>query len=184
MIRFLLAFLLIAMPARADEALVAALKSGGHALMIRHALAPGTGDPAGFDVNDCSTQRNLDIRGREQARRIGDWLRARRIEPELVYTSPWCRCHETAELMALGPVEAHPGLASFYGERGTEPAVMSAFAELMSRLADTAKPVVLVTHQVNITAATGEFASSSEGVVARIGSDGALNPLGTLDFGQ
>lgn len=183
MLRLLLALILFAVPARADEAsLVAALNSGGHVLMIRHALAPGTGDPVNFDVEDCSTQRNLDEHGRAQARRIGDWLRARGVTPGIVYSSPWCRCRETAELMALAPVETHPGLASFFRRREREAQTMAALSALLDGLRDSEAPVVLVTHQVNITAATGIFPSSGEGVVARIGAGGTLEPLGRLDF--
>ena len=67
------------------------LTEGGHVLMIRHALAPGTGDPPEFRLGDCATQRNLDERGRTQARAIGDWLRARGVTAAEVYSSQWCR---------------------------------------------------------------------------------------------
>jgi broad specificity phosphatase PhoE len=81
-----------------DELLVQRLLAGGEVLLIRHAAAPGTGDPAGFRLGDCATQRNLSDTGREQARAIGDWLRDRGIERARVYSSQWCRCLETAEL--------------------------------------------------------------------------------------
>ena len=84
--------------------------AGGHILMIRHALAPGTGDPANFQIGDCSTQRNLDDRGRDQARAIGDWLRSKGITSARIYSSQWCRCLETAKLLKLGPVAELPAL--------------------------------------------------------------------------
>ena len=90
------------------------LKAGGHILMVRHALAPGTGDPPNFKIGDCSTQRNLDEAGRDQARNIGDWLRTNGVSSARVYSSQWCRCIETAKLMELGPVEELPALNSFY----------------------------------------------------------------------
>ena len=88
-----------------DQAeMIARMKAGGHILMIRHALAPGTGDPANFRIGDCSTQRNLDDRGRKQARAIGDWLRSKSITSARVYSSQWCRCLETAERLEMGSV--------------------------------------------------------------------------------
>ena len=94
--------------------LIKQIKSGGHVLMIRHAYAPGTGDPAHFKIGDCSTQRNLDDRGRSQARTIGDWLRSKGIKVANVYSSQWCRCLETAALLNFGSVTELPALNSFY----------------------------------------------------------------------
>lgn len=82
-----------------NDDLIEQIKSGGHILMIRHAYAPGTGDPANFKIGDCATQRNLDDRGRSQARAIGDWLRSKGIKDAKVYSSQWCRCQETAALL-------------------------------------------------------------------------------------
>ena len=81
--------------------MIESMKAGGHVLMIRHALAPGTGDPTNFRIGDCSTQRNLDDRGREQARTIGNWLRSKGLTSARVYSSQWCRCLETAQLNCL-----------------------------------------------------------------------------------
>ena len=78
------------------------LKAGGHILMIRHALAPGNGDPPYFKIGDCATQRNLDDTGRNQARSIGVWLRKNGVTSARVYSSQWCRCLETARLLNLG----------------------------------------------------------------------------------
>lgn len=76
------------------------LTRGEHVLLLRHALAPGTGDPPGFRIDNCSTQRNLDERGRAQARAIGAWLRSRGVTAMAVYSSQWCRCPETARLLS------------------------------------------------------------------------------------
>lgn len=78
------------------------LKLPNHALLMRHALAPGTGDPAGYNLADCSTQRNLDAQGRQQATRTGQWLQRQGIQQALVLSSPWCRCKDTANLLGYG----------------------------------------------------------------------------------
>lgn len=95
----LLALALAFAPAHADDALWDALRQGGHVLYIRHSLTtPGVGDPSGFKLADCATQRNLSDEGRAQARRMGEALRAREVPIGEVLSSPWCRCVETAEL--------------------------------------------------------------------------------------
>ena len=141
-----------------------ALDRPGTFALMRHALAPGTGDPAAFDVTDCSTQRNLDDRGREQARRIGAAFRARGQSFDVVLTSQWCRCRETAALLDLGPVLEADALNSFFqqwDQRGPRTAQATA---LLSARSD--RPFV-VTHQVNIRALTGETTRSGEVLVVR-----------------
>ncbi len=168
--------------ARASEesaGLWARLSDGSHFALMRHALAPGTGDPADFALGDCSTQRNLDGAGRAQAERTGAAFRANGIERAEVRTSQWCRCRETAELLALGPVEALPSLNSFFRERARrEPQTEATLAFLRQRTADA--PLVLVTHQVNITALTDIFPRSGEIIVARLAGDGRLEVAGRL----
>ena len=97
-----------------EAALWKALASKGHVALLRHAIAPGTGDPPDFAVGDCSTQRNLSQEGRAQAERIGDRFRDNGIEAARVVSSQWCRCLDTAELLGLGAVEELPPLNSFY----------------------------------------------------------------------
>ena len=97
--------------ARASDTVRDLLRRGGVVLAMRHALAPGTFDPEGFRLDDCSTQRNLNDEGREQARRIGGWLRAQGLQPARVRSSPWCRCIETA-MLAFGRSERWMALAS------------------------------------------------------------------------
>lgn len=141
-----------------------ALDRPGTFALMRHALAPGTGDPAAFDVTDCSTQRTLDDRGREQARMIGAAFRARELAFDVVLTSQWCRCRETAELLDLGPVLETDALNSFFqqwDQRGPRTAQATA---LLSARSD--RPFV-VTHQVNIRALTGETTRSGEVLVVR-----------------
>lgn len=149
-----------------DRAALARLADPGHALMIRHALAPGTGDPPGFRVEDCGTQRNLDASGRAQARAIGAWLRQRGMTEARVYSSQWCRCLETARLLDLGPVIELPALNSFFqrpADREPNLRALRAFLAEQSAVAD--RPLILVTHQVTISAITGSWAASGEGVL-------------------
>ncbi|MEN9293955.1 MAG: hypothetical protein RIT31_720, partial [Actinomycetota bacterium] len=79
----------------------------GYVLLMRHALAPGVGDPENFKLGDCSTQRNLSAEGREDAREIGEWLKRRDIPILRVESSRWCRARETAELLGIGKVRAN-----------------------------------------------------------------------------
>ena len=107
-----------------------ALNRLGIVVALRHALAPGICDPSGFLLGDCTTQRNLDSRGRAKARAIGDTLRHAGLGRAPVYSSRWCRCLEAAELLALGPVIPLPALDPFFGEpalRGTRDAALRAF---------------------------------------------------------
>ncbi|MCK7496943.1 MAG: hypothetical protein MZW92_43185 [Comamonadaceae bacterium] len=104
---------------------LAALRRGGHALLIRHAQTePGVGDPPGMRLDDCSTQRNLVGRGPRAGARIGDALRVRAIPVAEVRSSQWCRCLDTARLAFAGhaPVRAWPALNSFFDDRSAEPA--------------------------------------------------------------
>lgn len=158
-------------PAAADEAGWEALAQPGAVAVMRHALAPGTGDPAGFELGDCATQRNLDARGRTQAREIGEAFHARGVEADRVLTSEWCRSRETAELLGLGKVEALPALNSFFAGRGDEAAQTEATEEFLRDLEPEVR-AVLVTHQVNVTALTGVFPRSGEIVVGRMGDEG------------
>ena len=140
-----------------------ALKAGGHVALIRHADAPGTGDPSNFELDDCSTQRNLSGGGQAQAGRLGAAFRAHGVSVDEVLTSGWCRCIETATI-AFGTGEVWPPLHSFFRDAGTEAAQT---AEVRARVAawDGPGTLVLVTHQVNITALTDIFPAAGEIVV-------------------
>ena len=150
-------------------------------LLLRHALAPGTGDPPGFVLGDCSTQRNLSDAGREQARALGERLRQAGIAQARVYSSRWCRCLETAELLDLGPVQPLPALDSFFQDRSQGAARTQAARDFLDDL-PVGPPVILVTHQVNITGLTGQFTPPGSGVLARVPvpGDGDLELLGIL----
>src|SRR5215211_8168452 len=101
--------------ANADEAAAwAALRLGGHVALMRHADAPGAGDPPGFKLNDCTTQRNLSDRGRADAKAVGDRLRAEGVRVAKLLSSPWCRCLETAQILNLGAVEIEPAFSNTF----------------------------------------------------------------------
>lgn len=138
----------------------------GHVLMMRHALTEaGIGDPPHFRVDDCSTQRNLSAAGREQARATGAALRAQGVRIDEVRSSAWCRCRDTAQL-AFGAHSVWPALNSFFQDDAGAPAQTRAVLDL-ARQAGNSANLMLVTHQVNITAACGEFASAGEIVACR-----------------
>ena len=161
-------------PASASDATTAAaldaVAAGRAVIVMRHALAPGTGDPADFRRGDCATQRNLSDEGREQARAIGARLRGELgTDAADVYSSAWCRCLETGRLLGLGDVTPLPALDSFFRERdarGTRTdAVRRWIGERLDAAGEGVRPAVLVTHQVNVTALTGTYPSSGEMVV-------------------
>lgn len=171
------AILLAAAPAAAsEEEGWEALRQPGAVAMMRHAIAPGTGDPAHFALGDCATQRNLDERGRAQARAVGEAFRSRGVAPDRILTSQWCRARETAELLGLGAVEELPTLNSFFRDRSTRDAQTEATRAYLASL-EPDETVVLVTHQVNITALTGRIPSSGEIIVFRLGADDAVEVL-------
>ena len=166
----------LATGAGGDE-LARMVHSGQHVLLVRHAYAPGTGDPDDFRLGDCSTQRNLSDEGRTQARAMGAWLRDQGIDSARLYSSEWCRCVETAERMDLGPVTPLPALNSFYQRPEDRAPNLAALKDFLAAQPAQEKPLVLVTHQVTISALTGDFVASGEGVLARIGEAGGLRPV-------
>ena len=165
--------------AAADEPAWEALKQPGAIAIMRHAIAPGTGDPADFRLGDCSTQRNLDQRGRAQAKAIGRAIRDQGIVFDRVLSSQWCRCRETADLLELGTVEEFPALNSFFADRSTRDAQTRETRTFLASLSDEAR-VMLVTHQVNITALTGRSVASGEIFVIDVMPDGQVHVLGEI----
>jgi len=163
--------------------LIKHLTSGGHILMIRHAYAPGSGDPDNFKVGDCTTQRNLDDRGRAQARSIGDWLRSKGIKAAKVFSSHWCRCLETARLLDLGTVAELPALNSFYEFPQDREPNIKALRSFIANLPTNGELIIMVTHFVTILEITGKGVSSGEGVVLKLIGKGTYDVLGRLSFG-
>lgn len=156
-----------------------ALRAGGHVALMRHATAPGTGDPPGFRIDDCSTQRTLSPEGRLEAKRIGAAFRSRGVPVDGVWSSQWCRCLETAELLDLGAPIPLPALNSFFAEPSEE-AERTAAVHAFLAARPKAGAAVLVTHQVNITALTGIVPRPGETVVAKPLAGGGLAVVGRI----
>lgn len=164
----------------ADETVLwRTLSLKGYVALLRHAIAPGTGDPSGFALGDCRTQRNLSEEGREQAARIGALFRENGMEKSQVFSSQWCRCLETARLLGLGPVTELPMLNSFF-QRPERRNRQTQELEKWLASQDLDGPLVLVTHQVNITALTGVYPASGDLVVIRPLENGKISAVGTI----
>ena len=169
------ALALLAGPALAAGPLpLGELAKPGRVLMLRHALAPGTGDPAGFRLGDCATQRNLDGAGRAQAVKLGEQLARAGISRARVYSSQWCRCLDTARLLNLGAVTELPALNSFFDRPQEREPNISALRAFLAKLPADGPPVVLVTHQVTVSALTGVYPASGGGVLLQL--DGSPTP--------
>ncbi len=160
------------LPARAEvtpESLWATLRRGRSVILVRHAATTeGLGDPAGYKLDDCTTQRNLSEAGRDHARRIAARFRAERVPVTRVYTSPWCRCRETAEL-AFGKAEDWAPLGSTFDAPHLEADTTATVKKRILGYSIT-KPggnVVMVTHNVNIAALTKLSVGMAEMVVVR-----------------
>jgi len=152
------------------------MKQSGIVALMRHALAPGTGDPARFDLGDCSTQRNLDARERAQALRTGATLCPASVTFDAVWTSQWCRSRDTAALIDMGPVQEKPPLNSFFAGRGHRTAQTDATLDLITKMPADSR-LLIVTHQVNFTALTGLGVASDEIIVTRR-TPGGHEPVG------
>ncbi len=142
------------------------LAAGGYILLMRHsATEPGTGDPAGFDLARCETQRNLSESGRQHAVKLGQAFKAAAITIAEVRHSQWCRCRDTAEL-AFGQSVAMPALNSTFAGQGDPVAQMSRLREQAAAL-PAGQNYLWVTHQVIASAATGRWTSPGEILVTR-----------------
>lgn len=143
------------------------LRAGAAVLLLRHAQTdPGVGDPPGWRLGDCASQRNLSAAGRAQAAATGALLRQQRLRPSAVRSSPWCRCIDTAQL-AFGRAEPWAALASFFDDRSSEPAQTSTLLEALARLPANGFEV-WVTHMVNIVALSNEAVAMGEGLVVSL----------------
>lgn len=172
----------VSAPASAEEVLWTKLMNADeetYVVLLRHAIAPGTGDPANFQLDDCSTQRNLSDEGRQQAREIGKAFRDRNIPVTKVLSSQWCRCLETSELMDIAPVEHFPPLNSFFRDRSTAEPQTTQVKEYIAANETSSGVIIMVTHQVNITALSDFFPQSGSAVVMQ-SNDGQLEILGQL----
>ncbi len=150
--------------ARHSAVFAGLLRQGGCAVLIRHAQTEaGTGDPPGFRLDQCSTQRQLSLAGRETARRMGRWFEARKLEPAEARSSQWCRCRDTADL-AFGRHTPWPALNSTFTDSSLQPAQTRALRERLAQIA-TGQFEVWVTHQVNMTHLAHEYPSTGEAFV-------------------
>lgn len=151
----------------------------GYVLLMRHALAPGMGDPANFKVSDCSTQRNLNNEGRNDAREIGKWLQRREVQIFRVESSRWCRAKETAQLLKIGKVMLNKNFDSLFQD--ADPLNDPQTANIKERIfkhRNTKGLLVLVGHSVNIQALTGVSLESGEGVLVRANAQREIKIFG------
>lgn len=162
-----------------DAAIWSALKGGGHIILLRHAqTVDGIGDPPGFDIRQCSTQRNLNDAGRAQAREWQQAFAKHNIPLGGVFSSAWCRTKETATL-AFGRVDIWPALNSHFDFPNSAALQASQVKGGLAIRMQPGKNLVLVSHQVNINAITGVSPASGEAVVVRLRGD-QLTVIGTL----
>ena len=177
---FIIIFISLTTPIKADlyKNLINQLEDGGKLIFIRHAYAPGNGDPAGFNLNDCSTQRNLSDDGRKQAQRIGEFFNKNKIEIDKVLSSEWCRCKETAKI-AFKNYSTNSFLNSFYSSKFSKnkDKQVKAFNYYIKNL-EIEKNLIFVTHYVFISEVLNYGPSSGEIVV----SDKNLNILGSIEI--
>ena len=160
--------------AASEKALSETLASPHHLLMMRHADAPGYSDPTGFDLNNCASQRNLGANGKKQAAELGAWLKTQGITQAKLLSSPWCRCMETAKLLNVGDVLSENALGSFFENRadGKEQTLLLEKKIKQEISSPNRRPLILVTHQVNIQAYTGESVSSGQMILVKVSANG------------
>ena len=161
----------------ANDKVIESLKEGDKLIFIRHALAPGNGDPENFELQDCSTQRNLNEIGIQQSKKIGLIFKKNEIKIDNIYSSEWCRCKDTAKY-AFDDFETFDALNSFYDIRfaANEDKQIKDFYEFIDSI-DSKNNIVFVTHYVVIGAILNIGTSSGEIVV----TDKNLNIIGSID---
>ena len=173
-------FISLTTPIKADlnKNLLNQLEDGGKLIFIRHAYAPGGGDPDDFNLNDCSTQRNLNEEGRDQAKYIGEFFKKNKIKIDKVLSSEWCRCKETAEI-AFKDFSTNSFLNSFYSSKfakNKEKQIKMLNNYVKKFTSD--KNLILVTHYVLISEVLDYAPSSGEIVV----SDKNFNMIGNIEI--
>ena len=177
---YLIIFICIISPVKADlnQNIISELKKGGKIIFIRHAYAPGGGDPNNFDLNDCDTQRNLNDDGRLQSKKIGDFFKNNKISIEKVYSSEWCRCKETASI-AFKSFETKKFLNSFFSERFAKNRVnqVENFNKFMNNWNGKGN-LIFMTHYVVISEILNYAPASGEIIV----SDKQLKVIDTLEI--
>jgi len=176
----LIIFITINSPIKADlnQKLINELKQGGKLIFIRHAYAPGGGDPINFDINVCNTQRNLNNSGRNQADKIGSLFKDNNISTDKVYSSEWCRCKETA-LIAFNQFETKKFLNSFFSSKFAQNknSQIKSFKKFIKSW-DGKKNLIFVTHYVFISEILDYAPSSGEIII----SDKDLKVIDTIEI--
>ena len=167
----------------ADTVEMAELAKPGRVLLLRHAIAPGVGDPDNFRLRDCNTQRNLDAAGRQQAARLGKRIAGLGIRDVKVYAGQWCRTLETARLLGLGPVTELPALNSFFARPDQREGNLDGVRRFLARLPADGPLVILVTHQVTVTGLTGIYPASGGGAVLQLDGSATPKTIGELRAG-
>ena len=177
---FLIIFISLTTTVKADlnRKLINQLEEGGKLIFIRHAYAPGSGDPDNFNLNDCSTQRNLSKEGQRQAKYIGEFFRNNKVKIDKVLSSEWCRCKETAKI-AFKNFSTNSFLNSFYSSKfaKNKDKQVKALKEYIKKFKSD-KNLVLVTHYVLISEILNYGPSSGEIVV----SNKNLDIIGSLEI--
>ena len=150
-----------------DDNLILSLKEGGKIIFIRHARAPGNGDPENFNIYDCSTQRNLDEKGIQQAKKIGNFFKSNNINIASVYSSEWCRCKDTAKY-AFTKFETFDALNSFYEEKfQINKDKQIADLKLYIKNWNGNKNLVFITHYVVISELLNQGVASGEIIITK-----------------
>ena len=174
-------FISLITPVKADlnNNLMKQLEDGGKLIFIRHAYAPGSGDPDNFDKKDCSTQRNLNFQGIKQSKNIGNFFLKNKVEIDQVFSSEWCRCKDTAKY-AFNEFKTFDALNSFYDEKFAENETKQ-IKDLKNYIKNwnSDKNLVLVTHYVLISEVLNYAPSSGEIVIANKN----FNKIGNLEIG-
>ena len=175
---FIYLLFLLPINSHADENIISFLKEGKKVVFLRHAIAPGNGDPVNFDINDCSTQRNLNNKGIIQSRNIGTFFLTNNIKIDKVLSSEWCRCKDTAKI-AFGKFKTLSALNSFYEARHAK----NKFKQIKDLKKyinnwESDSNLIIVTHYIVISALLNTTTSSGEMVI----TDKKLNILGNLEL--
>ena len=164
--------------AYSDDKILNLLNEGKKLIFIRHAIAPGNGDPNNFNIEDCSTQRNLDSNGIEQSKKIGLFFKNNNIKIDKILSSEWCRCKDTANY-AFGNFQTFDALNSFYDERfaDNETKQIKDLKQYVKNW-DSDKNLIFVTHYVVISSVLSTASSSGELVI----SDKHFGIIGRKEF--
>jgi phosphohistidine phosphatase SixA len=171
--------LAVTAPAFADETLWSQLRSGGFVVFIRHGLTdPGVGDPPGFKLGDCKTERNLNAAGRAEAKRVGEAFRREKIPVAQVLSSEWCRCRDTAQI-AFGSYEVWPALNNLFGRPENVDVQRRAMLERAGRFRGPGN-LVLVTHGSTVVPVAGVSPATAEMVVMKPAGAGKLELIGRI----